>query len=188
MIICITGGIASGKSTITNIINEEYDDVYIIDADKISRQIFEEKSNEIYGLFHTLDRKEIANIIFSDEDKFKKMSKIMNENIIKKMEELIKENENKYQFILLDMPLLFEWNLEYLANYIITIYITLEEQIDRIIKRDKITKESAYNIIKKQMSVDEKIKRSNYAILNDKSIEELRKKIKNIIDEILKFK
>ena len=170
MILGLTGGIASGKSTISKKLKELGS--YIIDADKISREVSEsievleklEKKfgSEIIDKGH-LDRQKLREIIFEDKEKRELLNNIMHPAIVAKIIEEIDENREK-KLITLDIPLLYETGLEFLCDKVLVVSTDETTQIERIKTRDGIEWELAKKIIDTQMPLTEKRKKAD--ILN----------------------
>ncbi len=191
-VIGITGGIASGKSTVVEFLsNNKYS---IIDADKIARQVVEigtvgireiEKSfgKSIINKDLSLNRKALRNIVFNDKLKLEILNKITHPLIIEEIEKQIQyfrkcDNE---KVVFLDCPLLFEMKLQYLTDKVWLVSTTLENQIARIIKRDNVEISEASKIISYQMPLNEKIEKSDIVIENNETKKELLEKIKKIL-------
>lgn len=184
MILGITGGIATGKTAVSNIFKEM--NFEIIDTDIISREviklpkIIQSIQNEFgSGVINNgaVDRKLLREIIFNDKDKVKKLNNIMHPTIIEKTKLEINRSQAEKKPVIVVIPLLFETNLEYLVDSILLITADYDKQIERIMKRDNSTKINAENIISAQMSLSEKIKKSNYVIENNGTYDELKEKV-----------
>jgi dephospho-CoA kinase len=190
MILGLTGGIASGKSTASEILKRL--GAYIVDADKISHEVANsvevvEKVRKTFGeevvLEGRLNRIKLREIIFEDNRKRDLLNNIMHPIIIEKIQEEIELNK-KEELIVLDVPLLFEVKLEKLCDKTLVIWIEKGLQIERVIKRDKTTKEIAEKILESQMKLSEKIKRSDYNIENNGTKFDLEEKLKELNIEI----
>lgn len=189
-IIGITGGISSGKSTVTKyLINKGY---YVIDADKISKMITEPGNlgNKLISIHFgasyfngdILDRKKLGDLIFHNPKKRKELDEILHP-IIKK--EIISEIEERDEdIIFLDIPLLFEAHFDDLCDSIILVYINKDIQIKRLMERDNISYDMAILKIDSQMSLEEKKKKSDYIINNNSDLINLYKEIDNILERI----
>ncbi|MGL5124277.1 MAG: dephospho-CoA kinase [Fusobacteriaceae bacterium] len=196
MILGITGGIASGKSTVSNFLKEL--GIEVLDADVLSREIIKENEKALLNIFgseifikkkkeNIINRKKIREIVFNNKKKLELLNNLIHPKIIEKFEnrkKLSREEKNK-DIIVFDIPLLFEKNLEYLCDYILTIYVEKNIQIERIIKRDKSNYELAMKIIDSQMKINEKIQKSNFIINNNGTKEELKKKLSDILKQII---
>lgn len=185
MVLGITGGIATGKTAVSNILQETGFD--IIDMDIISREVIklpeviktltEEFSTDILTN-NSIDRKKLRAIVFNNKEKVDKLDNIMHPAIIKISQEKIEKLKGmKKKLIVVVIPLLFEVHLEYLVDKILLVAASREKQIERIIKRDNTNKTDAENIINSQMPLDEKRIKSDYVIENNGNLSELRKKV-----------
>lgn len=195
LVIGLTGGIATGKSTVSNMIKEY--NIPIIDADKISREIMEpgskglkeicdQFSKDILNLDGTLNRKKLGKIVFNDIVKLKKLNSITHPLIKEKIKEEISIHQfNAEKLCLVDAALLIEENFTDLVNYIILIYTDTESQIQRLIIRDNISENEAIKRINAQMSFEEKKKNANFIIDNSKDIEYTKVQLNKILGEII---
>lgn len=192
-IIGLTGGIACGKSTVSNILKEEFD-LEVIDCDFLARKIVEvgkpayRKIVKIFGegvLMENgeINRRKLGEVVFGDRGMRGRLTRVTGFyifiEIVKEVYRiLIKEKKG---YAVLDAPLMFESKyLEYFCYPIMCVYVTEENiQIERIIKRDGLSEEQARNRIKSQMNIREKIKKSEILIPNEQTIEDLNKNVKN---------
>lgn len=190
MILGLTGNIGCGKSSLSNILIDNKFDV--IDADIISRQIFEDKKllelvfsnfgEEIKNSDGSLNRKSLGNIVFNDDEKLILLNSLTHPAIKQKIKEKIKEIEiSKRDVVIIDGALLVEGGYLEIVNKLIVITCNEEVQIDRIQKRDNCTREVAMSRIKSQMSQEEKVRYGDYIINNSGSIEDLIKESKRLI-------
>lgn len=195
MIIGITGSIGTGKSTVSNyLILKGYS---VVDADKISKGAYNIGSNgykailEVFGVEilnsnGEVDRKKIKKIVFDDSNMLQRLNMAIHPIIINEIEkeiEILLESQN---VVFLDAPLLIETELHKKVDKIIVVVCDKNEQINRIIKRDKITADMAISIINSQMSIDEKLKFADYIVYNNSTIENLYSQVDEIILEIKK--
>jgi dephospho-CoA kinase len=186
MIIGLTGGIASGKSTAADYLKQK--GAEIIDADKIAHQVSKkgekgwqkvvnEFGEEILKENDEFDRAKLAKIVFSDPVKRKKLESILHPIIIDKMKKKANEYLSQAKIVVFMAPLLFETGIDEFCDQVWLIAVDREEQIRRIINRDEITREEAIDRIESQMTLAEKEKRSDVVINNNGTIEELKEKI-----------
>ncbi len=193
MIIGITGSSGAGKSTISEILEMEYQ-AKIINADEIARRLSYENDDyltEIVASFGTeilldtgeLDRRKLADIIYKSEEKRKDLNAITFKYIIAEIKRAIRETQEK--LIIIDAPLLFEANLQSLCDVTIAVITrNLEIQITRIMERDAITKEQAMNRLKAQHSNEFYISKCSYSIVNEGNIQEVEKQIETIFRKL----
>lgn len=190
MILGLTGGIASGKSTVSKKLKELGS--YIIDADKISREVSDsteilKKLEENFGLqiidSGHLDRKKLRELVFEKKEKRELLNSIMHPVIEKKIIKEIEENK-KEKLIILDVPLLYETKLEYLCDKVLVVSVDEKIQIERLKKRDMIEKKMAKKIISTQMPLTEKLKKADIHIENNGNLDELLEKTKMIYTQL----
>lgn len=194
MIIGLTGGIASGKTTVSNFLKAK--GFLILDADKIAKEISEreEIKKEIVISFgekildnnSNIDRKKLKKIIFEDKKKLEELNSIIHPEVYKFFEKISKEKklENLEKIIIFDVPLLFESGIDKLCDKILLIWTSRDKRIERIMKRDSIESSLAQKIIDSQMSDEEKIKKADIVIENNGSIDELYRKIERFCENL----
>ena len=195
MIIGITGSIGTGKSTVSNyLISKGYS---VVDADKISKGAYNIGSNgykailevfgeEILNSNGEVDRKKIKKIVFDNSNMLQRLNMAIHPIIINEIEKEIEMLLESQSVVFLDAPLLIETELHKKVDKIIVVACDKNEQINRIIKRDKITADMAISIINSQMSIDEKLKFADYIVYNNSTIENLYSQVDEIILEIKK--
>lgn len=198
-VIGITGGIASGKSTVSNIIIKK--GYKLIDADKVAREvveigkpayikIVEEFGNEVLFDDETINRKALGNIIFNNNEAREKLNNITHPYIFDSIKINLKKLCKDENIVFLDIPLLFEqFNLweryDIKFDEILLVYIDEDTQIDRLKKRDNISRQEALKKIKTQLSMDEKRTRSSKTIDNSGDIKYLKKQIEKLLLELI---
>lgn len=183
MKIGLTGGIASGKSTVSKLL--VHHGAAIIDADLIARevvlpgsavlqQVVEKFGQAVILEDGSLHRKALSAIIFGDEQARKDLEAILHPPIraiiIDRMMRL--ELEDPYRLVVVDIPLLYESRLESLFTEIMVVYVPEHIQVDRLLLRDNISKEQALSRIQSQMSIEEKRERADVVIDNSGTIKE----------------
>ena len=193
MIIGLTGGIASGKSTVSKYLAEKGFKVY--DADKIAKDISEKKlvQEEIIATFGDkilaedgkIDRKKLKEIVFKNKEKLKQLNAIIHPKVIDFYKELKEKNTD--EIIVFDVPLLFESGIDKFCDKILVVISDYEIQLNRIVERDKIDRELASKIIKSQLSNKERIKKADVVIENNSSLEDLFEKVERFCETIWKL-
>ncbi len=187
--IALTGGIATGKSTVANLFMLH--GFLTIDADEIAHKILDDNSSKIACLFgdkyvqnNQVIRKELGDLIFNNKDEKLKLEQfihpLIKEEIIKKAK-LFEANDKPY---LIDIPLFFE-NKNYNIEKSIVVYTPKEIQIQRLIKRDKSTKEDAIARINNQMDIEDKKLLATYIIDNSTDLVSLIDEVDRIKKEII---
>ncbi|NLJ98979.1 MAG: dephospho-CoA kinase [Tissierellia bacterium] len=198
-IIGITGGIATGKSTVSNIIKKA--GYIVIDADKIAREVMKKGApayEEIIDTFgkevlkddKTIDRKKLGNIIFADILWREKLNNIVHPYIFNRMEELIDQYSRQEKLLFLDIPLLIE-ELDKMKkdginlDEIWLVYVDEATQLDRLMKRDSIDRLEGIKRIKAQMPIELKREYATRIIDNRGDLEMLNRQMIKIMDEII---
>lgn len=187
MIAGLTGGIASGKSTVSSIFRSF--GVEIADADITAKKISEREDvlQEIGKIFGKdvlsaegqIDRVKLKEVVFSDKNKLIQLNNIIHPKVMEEFKK-IKENTPKNDIIIFDIPLLFEAGMDKMCDTVILVYADREMQIERIKARDGVSRELAEKIIDAQMSLEDKKEKSDIHIENNGTQEELKKKVEDI--------
>ena len=180
--IVLTGGIGTGKSTVASFLK-----LYgykIIDADKISKEVFEEKKETIKKLFGTTDRKKLRKIVFNNKEKLKQLEDIILPEVKKRVIETAKKYEKDNIPYFVDLPLYFEKQNYKEFNKVLVVYAPKEIQIKRVMQRDNASKEEVESILKNQMDIEEKKSLSDFIIDNSKDLKHLQKEIENFIKKL----
>ena len=189
----LTGGIASGKSTITNYIRT-HTKIRILDADNLSRELIKPTTsvykkvldyfgNQIidkYSSEKAINRKMLKNIIFEDKKDREWIQKLLHPLIKEKMIEGCNQYKNN-EIILLVVPLLFEAKFEDICTEICLVKCPKENQLKRLIKRDEISEKKASKIINLQLNFEEKTKFSDVILDNSDDKNQWINKIKELI-------
>ena len=191
MIIGLTGGSGTGKSTVTEIfLNSGY---IVIDPDKIYADVIAPKSEcigEIENAFGSeyilpdgnLDRGKMSALVFSNSEKLDILNKITHKYVIGRMNDII--NGAGEKDVVIDAPLLFSAGLYKMCDKIVCVVSSEKNRIERIISRDGISEKSALARIKAQMTNEEYIEKSDYVIENNEGLDELQKKTLDVIESL----
>lgn len=194
-IIGLTGGIGTGKSTVSAYLKEK--GCVILDADKMSRQltapggdalpaIRRTFGDEVFYDDGTLDRKKLGSIVFNDADKLKALEEITTQKVVEQtIDGLVRLRKASYNgIVIIDAPLLFECGMQVLAeeNWLVT--AGLEVRIERIIKRDGLDRQSILDRINNQMNDEEKMTMADYVIDNSDNLESLYQQIDKLIERV----
>ncbi|MBS4537200.1 dephospho-CoA kinase [Clostridium sp. D2Q-11] len=198
-LIGLTGGIATGKSTVSKIIREK--GYPVIDADSVAREVVEINKpayKDIVETFGTevlkedksIDREMLGDIIFKDQEYRSKLNSIVHPRVYQRIKEYINEFENKgYELIFIDIPLLIEVKDKIKKEGIYfdeiwLIYADEETQLKRLIERDKFDREEATIRINSQIPIDEKRKYCDTIIDNTNDIKDTIKQVENEIRRV----
>lgn len=195
MKIGLTGGIASGKSTVSRMLRER--GALIVDADLISREIVMPGSPVLQQIAEafgadllqddgTLDRKRLGEIIFADEQKRLKLNAIMHPPIREEMTRQMASYELQYpkRPVVADIPLLYESKLQHMFEEVVVVYVPESVQIQRLMQRDGISEEQARERMASQMPLSDKREQADVVIDNSGSLEDTAKQV----DQYLKRK
>ena len=191
LLVGVTGGIASGKTTVSDMLQEL--GAPVVDFDLIARQVVEPGKpawQEIVDYFgkqilaedDNLDRKKLSAIVFSDFEKRKKLESFthprIHEEFVKQVGRIAKKNPDA--IIQVAIPLLIELNLQYMFHKIVVVYISAEKQVERLAERDGISNEEAANILRAQLAIEEKKGYADFIINNEKSIGNTKQQVENL--------
>ncbi|MGL4911358.1 MAG: dephospho-CoA kinase [Romboutsia sp.] len=190
LILGLTGNIGCGKSSLSDIFKEN--NIEIIDADIIARQIFEDKEvlesvfeqfgYEIKNAEGNLNRKALGAIVFNDDKKLIELNNLTHPSIRNKILNRIKDAKNKGEkIVVIDAALIVESQYLEIIDKLLIVTCNMNEQIKRIKERDKCNKEEAISRIKSQMNQSEKVKFADYVIDNSGNLEQLKLKANNFI-------
>ena len=193
-IIGLTGGIGTGKSTVSNFLREQ--NFAIVDADLISREVVEPGKpllkeleeafgTEIINEDGSLNRKGLAAIVFNDVEQRKLMDSIMHKEILAEMRRCMEnyQEQGTHQGIIIDAPLLFEIGLEKWCDQVWLVTADMDIRIQRVCARDNAVPEEVEARIRNQMSDDEKKKLSDEILDNSGTLENLHIQITELLKE-----
>lgn len=200
IIIGLTGGIATGKSTVSRHIKELGIDV--IDADEISREVVEpgttgyQRIIKVFGPeiidrnTQRINRDALGQIIFSDTTKRRQLNSITHPLIIREIiMRCLKCFWNRKSYVVLDLPLLFEvGTFNYFLTCIMVVKCSPEQQMQRLMDRNNLTEEEAKSRIDAQMSLDIKCSRADFIIDNSYSLSETKSSVDKLFKDRLKEK
>ena len=187
--VVLTGGIATGKSTVAKIFKEF--GFEIIDADKIAHKTLDKNQAKIIELFgeeyvlnDKVDRKALGRLIFSNKEEKLKLENLLHPLIFSEIEAQSKKLDRKKEPYLVDIPLFFE-SSRYPIEKSIVVYVPKALQLQRLMNRDGTTKEEALQRINAQLPIDEKKQRATYLIDNQKDLKALQQECVRVKDRII---
>lgn len=188
--IVITGTIASGKSTLSNLLKEYGFD--LISADEINKKLLEKGEKNYLAIKNSgcfdqafdreiLDKKKLAEIIFSDSKKLSLLNKLTHKNILEEINREISQISKKVVFI--EIPLYFQMKEKFAADEIWLVIANEHVQLQRLAKRDGIDLTFAKTKIESQKTTENMIDKSQVVFDNSSSVDELNKKLKEILEK-----
>lgn len=191
MIIGLTGSIASGKSTVANMLKDY--GLPIVDADLVARIVVEpgtptlQKIVEAFGEVAltedgAMNRQKIGEIIFNDEEKRKQLNSIIHPAIRQEMLRQRDEHVAKgAQTVIMDIPLLFESKLQHFVDKILVVSVTEETQLRRLMERNQLSEQEATARISSQLPLSIKEQGADAVINNNGTIEETAEQLQRIL-------
>jgi dephospho-CoA kinase len=198
LIIGLTGGVASGKTAVSQILREE--GAYLIDADQIARELVQPHTpawNELKKAFgkdilnedESVHRKRLAEKIYSGPKQRDLLNRILHPRIKAEMGRRMREigRKDPEAIVVIDAALIIELGDHREMDKVIVVTSTETQQIQRLRDRNGMTPEEARRIISSQMDLEEKLKVADFVIRNDGSFEETKKKVKEVFQELKKI-
>jgi len=194
MILGLTGGIATGKSTVTGMLRER--GIPVIDADQIARDVVEPGKpayeaivthfgREILLADGQIDRKKLGEIVFSDESERQKLNAIVHPEVRRVMrEEAEAAEKNGASIVFMDIPLLFESKLQHMVDKIVVVYAPAHMQLARMMERDEMQEEQAQKRLRAQLPIDQKKAEADFLIDNSRSREEAERQVEEMLSAI----
>lgn len=189
-IVCLTGGIGSGKTTVATMFSSFGIPVYVADNESkrllVTSKVIRKKLLVLLGeeayIGNKLNKPFIADKIFNNPVLLNKMNAIVHPKVKQHFNRWLKKQNAPY--IIKESAILFESGTDKDCSIILTVTASENSRISRVIKRDSSTEEKVRAIIKNQLDEDEKIRRSDYVIFNEK-IEQTRLQVAEIHYKIL---
>jgi len=194
--VAITGGIGSGKSSVCEIINSKgYPVIY---ADDISKEILstdkliQQKVKTTFGVEAYINNKPntkfLADKVFSDPQKVKKINSILHPPTIEKIKDMMEEKLSKSEMVFIEAALIYEAKMEDMFDYIIVVAAPEEIRISRTIESKGIDRSETIKRIKNQMPEEKKKKLADFVIENDGTIDHLKIKTNFILSILSSIK
>lgn len=191
----LTGGIASGKTSIAKWFKDQ--GLPVFDADQAVHQIMSESTmieaigiefGQEYIKEGQINRIQLGNAVFQDSKLKNRLENLLHPRVGQEMEKIINQAESQGEkIILLDIPLLFEVGWDKSVDEVWVVYVPPLIQIERLIIRNGWTPEEAQRRISSQMSLEEKAKRADRVIDNGGTWEQTEKKLVRIWEEIMRY-
>lgn len=189
IIVGLTGGIASGKSTVAEMFKNK--GAVVLDADSAAKEVVsveEPAWKEIVDYFggdillrdRNIDRKKLGDIVFNNPEARDKLNSIVHPRVIEKFVKETEELKNKNkppEALIYDVPLLVEAGMHQAADVVVLVYTSPEVQKQRLAERDGFSGEEIDARLSSQMPLEEKKKYADYTINNDGSIKETLRQV-----------
>jgi dephospho-CoA kinase len=198
LIVGLTGGVASGKTVVSQFLKEE--GAYIIDADQIARELVQPHRpawNELIKAFGkeilkedgSIHRKKLADKVFADPKQRTLLNQILHPRIKEEMDRRIKEVRRKdpEAIVVIDAPLLVERGEHDEMDKLIVVTSAQTQQIERLKDRDGTNPEEALRMLSSQIPLEKKVELADFVVQNEGSLEETKKKAKEIFKELKKI-
>lgn len=192
----LTGGIATGKSTVSKILRDL--GLPVIDADFLAREVIEvgsigfgrvvkEFGSEVLNDKGEIDRVKLGEIVFNNSKKREALENIIHPLIHEmRSSERLKLEQQNFDLAFYDVPLLFEKKLEGEFDAIVLVYCSEKLQRSRMQDRNNLNEEQISSRLKSQLSIDDKLKKSQFVIINQGSLSDLKLNVLSIVDELRK--
>ncbi len=186
--IALTGGIATGKSTVASLL--ALNGMRVIDADSISHEILDASTSWVKDTFgddfvngSKVNRSKLGNLVFSDDEKKRVLEEFLHPKIRTEIEQRsIKQDGFEFPY-LIDIPLFFE-NGAYDIKESVVVYTPKDVQLERFIKRNGYSEEESLKRIKSQMPIDFKREKATWVIDNSKNLKHLQQEVEDFVDKI----
>ncbi|MFN8673834.1 MAG: dephospho-CoA kinase [Candidatus Sericytochromatia bacterium] len=194
---CLTGSIATGKTTVSNFLKEL--GCIIIDTDQVVHDLYNypsKTSKKIINHFgqnllenNQINRIELSKIVFSDKQKLKELNEIVHPDVKEEVYnrtkniEILEKDKNKNYILVYVIPLFFETGSSYQVDHIIVSACSEKNQLDRLIERNSFSKEEAVKRIISQISISEKIKKADFIIDTNENLDKIKEQVKNLLDK-----
>jgi dephospho-CoA kinase len=191
IVIGLTGGIATGKSSVAKILHRQ--GVAVISSDELAHQAIApggpayaqttaEFGPEVLSSDGKINRRLLGEKVFKDRAARERLEEIIHPIVIKEIQKQLKRySESGAQIVVVEAPLLFEVGLTELFDYIWVVSASYERQLQRLMKRDRLTEIEAKQRIAAQMSLAEKEKRADAVIINNNGLDSLEGQVSTLI-------
>lgn len=192
----LTGGIASGKSTVAKMFEDK--GAYLIDFDALAhfaeepdrpawKAIVELFGREVLNEDGTINRAKLGPIVFADQEKRSRLNSIVHPAVFELWRRRIEDirQMNSGAIVVSDVPLLIEVSVQHLFDVVILVYVSPEDQIKRLQERNEYSRKEAESRLDTQMPIDEKIPHADYVIDNKGPLETTRSVVSAVWEELL---
>lgn len=189
MLVALTGGAGSGKSTVANFLRKH--GITVIDLDKVGHETLELEAvkKKLVNIFgekilngDQIDRGKLRNIVFNSQKALKKLNEVVHPEMIKLLWRKIEELKDKKDIIVVDGALIPELGLIERFDFVVVVDVPKDIQIERLVKRNNISSSLALKIIDSQMEREEKLKVADYIIDASKNMDHTLKQAGRLVE------
>lgn len=192
MVFGLTGGIASGKSTVTRLFREE--GVPMVDADEVAREVvapgspglrlLQDAFGPVLNPDGTLDRPRLAAIAFTNREKRALLDQILQPLILDVIEQQVRRLEENFSLVGVDAPLLIEKGLQTKFTPVVVVAADPKVQLQRLMARDGFNEAEARARLSSQLPLEEKLKVASFVIWNNEGYPELNRRALEVLAEL----
>ncbi len=192
----LTGGIATGKSTVSKMFRDK--GAVLLNLDEIAHMVMEPEKPAWKAIVRafgdkillddkTINREELAKIVFRDRARLKELESIVHPAVLDHWGSLVSNiaQQNPEAILISEVPLLFEKNLATNFDATLLVYAPVHIQIKRLMERDSILREEAERRLKAQIPIDDKLRLATYVIYNDSTLAKTRKQVETLWNKLL---
>ncbi|MGO9568988.1 MAG: dephospho-CoA kinase [Desulfomonilaceae bacterium] len=194
LIVGLTGGIASGKSTVSRMFEQA--GIPVICSDELAREVVRPDSPglaEIRRIFGEdvldgegkLDREAMARLVFQDRSKRKILESIIHPRVAEEQNKRLRTLEGQgHSIVIVDVPLLYETGWEQFVDLVVVVYVPRGMQEERLVKRDGMSVDDARSRLDAQMPIDEKRRLADRLVDNGNTLEHTRRQVETLVEEL----
>lgn len=194
----LTGGIASGKSTVLKMLKEM--GACVIDLDELARWVVEPGRPAWHDIVRhfgqgvlradgTLDRESLGHIVFKDPGQRKVLEGFVHPRVWEENDRLIREigEKDSHAIVVVDVPLLMELGLQERWDVILLVYVPRDVQLWRLVRRNGYSEEEAEARLRAQMPIDEKVSAAHFVIDNSGTLERTREQVRYVMTRLMEM-
>ena len=194
LVVGLTGGIASGKSTVSGMFEDA--GVPVVCLDELAREVVKPGSPALHDIRNTfgdkvidkhgaLDREVMAGEVFGDDEKRRRLESIIHPRVGEETQSRLRELEKKgHEIAVVDVPLLYEIRWERKCDLVVVVYVPAEIQEMRLIERDAMSPADARSRLQAQMPIEDKKKRADFLVDNCGGLDRTRDQVRKVCTEL----
>jgi dephospho-CoA kinase len=195
LVVGLTGGVASGKTTVSQTLKEE--GAHLVDADRIARELVKPETpvwralvsafgTDILEADGSIHRRRLRAIVFADPEQRDLLNEILHPPIRAEIARCVKEigERDPETIVVVDAALLVETGAYQEMDKLIVVTSRESQQLERMKERDGVSEEQARRVLSSQMALEEKLRVADYVIRNEGSLDETRRRTKKVFQEL----